>query len=77
MRGPGAEPHHLIICPLSPPLKEWSDEPLETPLWGTGAMEDASVVRQSPFTVIVLPGLTRNPVFLSWIPAFAGMTASE
>jgi hypothetical protein len=32
---------------------------------------------KSPFTLIVIPGLTRNPVFLSWIPAFAGMTASE
>ena len=31
----------------------------------------------SPFTVIVIPGLTRNPVFLCWIPAFAGMTTSE
>jgi hypothetical protein len=32
---------------------------------------------KNPFTLIVIPGLTRNPVFLSWIPAFAGMTASE
>ena len=30
-----------------------------------------------PLTLIVIPGLTRNPVFLGWIPAFAGMTASE
>jgi hypothetical protein len=27
--------------------------------------------------LIVIPGLTRNPVFPGWIPAFAGMTASE
>jgi hypothetical protein len=32
---------------------------------------------RSPFTLFVIPGLTRNPVFLGWIPAFAGMTASE
>jgi len=32
---------------------------------------------KSPFTLIVIPGLTRNPVFPIWIPAFAGMTASE
>ena len=32
---------------------------------------------KSPFTLIVIPGLTRNPVFLNWIPAFAGMTALE
>jgi hypothetical protein len=43
---------------------------------------------KSPFTLIVIPGLTRNPVFslwaigpsgpeAIWIPAFAGMTASE
>ncbi len=25
----------------------------------------------------VIPALTRNPVFLDWIPAFAGMTTSE
>jgi hypothetical protein len=29
------------------------------------------------FTLIVIPGLTRNPVSSIWIPAFAGMTASE
>jgi len=29
------------------------------------------------FTLIVIPGLTPNPVFPSWIPGFAGMTASE
>jgi ATP-dependent Zn protease len=32
---------------------------------------------KSPFTLIVIPGLTRNPVFPGWIPAFAGMTVSE
>jgi len=32
---------------------------------------------ESPFTLIVIPGLTRNPVLLGWIPAFAGMTAPE
>src|SRR4030042_5288 len=40
---------------------------------------------KSPFTLIVIPGLTRNPVFMGWIPAGvypvlrygAGMTASE
>jgi len=32
---------------------------------------------KSVFTLIVIPGLTRNPVFSIWIPAFAGMTASE
>jgi hypothetical protein len=32
---------------------------------------------KSPFTLIVIPGLTRNPVFPGWISAFAGMTASE
>ena len=40
---------------------------------------------KSPFTLIVIPGLTRNPVFPGWIPAGvypvlrygAGMTASE
>ena len=26
---------------------------------------------KSPFTLIVIPGLTRNPVFPGWIPAFA------
>jgi hypothetical protein len=26
--------------------------------------------------LFVIPGLTRNPVFLSWIPASAGMTAT-
>jgi hypothetical protein len=31
----------------------------------------------SLFTLIVIPGLTRNPVFLRWIPAFAGMTTSK
>ena len=31
---------------------------------------------KSPFTLFVIPGLTRNPVFLSWIPAFSEMTAS-
>ncbi len=31
----------------------------------------------SPFTLFVIPGVTRNPVFLGWIPAFAEMTASE
>ena len=36
-----------------------------------------SLLRKSPFTLFVIPGLTRNPVFLEWIPAFAGMTASE
>jgi len=24
---------------------------------------------KNPFTLTVIPGLTRNPVFLSWIPA--------
>jgi hypothetical protein len=24
---------------------------------------------KNPFTLIVIPGLTRNPVFLNWIPA--------
>jgi hypothetical protein len=30
----------------------------------------------SGFTLFVIPGLTRNPAFLGWIRAFAGMTAS-
>jgi hypothetical protein len=32
---------------------------------------------KSPVTLIVIPGLTPNPVSLNWIPAFAGMAASE
>jgi len=32
---------------------------------------------KSPFTLFVIPGLTRNPVFFNWIPVFTGMTASE
>jgi hypothetical protein len=31
---------------------------------------------ERPCPVMVIPGLTRNPVLLRWIPAFAGMTAS-
>jgi hypothetical protein len=31
----------------------------------------------SLFILFVIPGVTQNPVFLGWIPAFAGMTASE
>ena len=31
----------------------------------------------SPFTLIVIPGSTLDTIFLCWIPAFAGMTASE
>jgi len=34
-------------------------------------------VIQNFFALFVIPGLTRNPVFLSLIPAFAGMTTSE
>jgi hypothetical protein len=30
-----------------------------------------------PFTLFVIPDLIRNPGFLNWIPAFAGMTAFE
>ena len=40
------------------------DEPLDT-----------SVFVRSPFPFTVIPGLTRNPVFEDWIPAFVGMTA--
>jgi hypothetical protein len=32
---------------------------------------------KSANTLIVIPGLTRNPVFPRWIPVFAGMTASN
>src|SRR3989339_426033 len=33
---------------------------------------------KSPFTYLVISGLTRNPVFMrSWIPACAGMTVKE
>jgi len=46
MRGPGAAPHHRIIFPLSRPLKEWFDEPLETRLRGTGAMSDPNASRR-------------------------------
>ena len=31
-------------------------------------------MNQNAFTESVIPGLTRNPVMLRWIPAFAGMT---
>ncbi len=31
----------------------------------------------SPFPLFVIPGLTRNTVFIVWIPAFAEMTVSE
>jgi len=30
--------------------------------------------RHKSLPLLVIPGLTRNPVFLGWIPAFAGMT---
>jgi len=32
---------------------------------------------RSFFPLAVIPDLIRNPVFLNWIPAFAGMTDSE
>gem|GEM_PF-3934391 len=32
---------------------------------------------KSSFILIVITGLTRNPVFLNWILAFGGMTALE
>ena len=34
------------------------------------------VSRQKSFTLVVIPGLTRNPLFSIWIPASARMTAS-
>jgi|MudIll2142460700_1097286.scaffolds.fasta_scaffold05717_3 hypothetical protein len=37
----------------------------------------ASEVRQKSISLLVIPGLTRNPALLTWIPAFAGMTAPE
>ena len=36
-----------------------------------------SVLRQKSLNLVVIPGLTRNPIYLNWIPAFAGMTTSE
>ena len=35
------------------------------------------VVNQKALYLFVIPGLTRNPVFLNWIPAFARMTVPE
>ena len=39
-------------------------------------MNDTRVLamNQNDLTESVIPGLTRNPVVLPWIPAFAGMT---
>ena len=39
--------------------------------------ETSSVVIQRCLSFICHSGLTRNPVLLGWIPAFAGMTTSE
>ena len=36
-----------------------------------------SILRQKSLNLFVIPGLTRNPIYLNWIPAFAGMTTSE
>ena len=35
-----------------------------------------SVMRQKSLNLLVIPGLTRNPIYLNWIPAFAGKTTS-
>jgi len=38
---------------------------------GINSSRDPVYYFKSPFTFFVIPGLTRNPVFLNWIPAFA------
>jgi len=37
--------------------------------WVMGWRDFLVYCAKNPFTLIVIPGLTRNPVFLSWIPA--------
>ena len=36
--------------------------------------QEASVLSQKRLYTTVIPDLIRNPVFSTWIPAFAGMT---
>jgi len=44
---------------------------------GEGRLFSLSILRQKSLNLVVIPGLTRNPICLNWIPAFAGMTTLE